>query len=204
MKTNHKLPFISIGLAVWLHLFSYSSFAADLIKAKTAAVDSAAVSEDSITRNSPLHVQLFDSTYADLGNPKHRDTAELLAMSAPHLLAVDIVESLRRAGFSNVVLDEPTATLSAKQLTLTGSFTDLNPGSQAARAWIGFGVGKSKVCIEGRVSDSVGKVLAKFSHCRKGLGWGDSSSQMANSAVRVGDSVAVFLTQWANGEFARH
>ena len=203
MKSIHKLPFIGFGVAVCFYLFGGSTFAADMTRTATAAVDSAAVSEYRIARDSPLHVQLFDSAHADLGSPKHRDTAELLARSAPHLLAVDIVESLRDAGFSNIVLDEEAATSSQKNLTLTGSFTDLNPGSQAARAWIGFGAGKSKVCIEGRVSDSSGDVLAEFSHCRKGLGWGDSSAQMASSAVRVGDSIATFLTEWANGDYTR-
>jgi hypothetical protein len=203
MKSNQNSPFIGFGVVLCLFLFGGNSSAADMIRTTTAAVDRAAVSESRITRDSPLHVQLFDAIHADLGNPKHRDTAELLARSAPHLLAVDIVESLRDAGFSNVVLDEETATSSQKNLTLTGSFTDLNPGSQAARAWIGFGAGKSKVCVEGRVSDSGGEVLAEFSHCRKGLGWGDSSAQMANSAVRVGDSIAIFLTEWANGDYAR-
>ena len=203
MKLNQNSPFIGFGVVVCLCLFGGNIFAADMIRTTTAAVDRAAVSESGIGRDSPLHVQLFDATHADLGKPKHRDTAELLARSAPHLLAVDIVESLRDAGFSNVLLDEAVATSLQKNLTLTGSFTDLNPGSQAARAWIGFGAGKSKVCVEGRVADASGEVLAEFSHCRQGLGWGDSSAQMANSAVSVGDSIATFLTEWANGDYAR-
>ncbi len=52
-------------------------------------------------------------------------------------------------------------------------------------------------------SAASGEVLAEFSHCCKGLGWGDSSGQMENSAIHVGDSIANFLTEWANGDYAR-
>ena len=158
---------------------------------------------DRISKIEPFHVQLFDVADADLGKPKHRDTAEMLARSAPHLLAVDIVEALREAGFSSVVLDEQPDTSSTSHLVLKGKFTKLNPGSQAARAWIGFGAGESKVCVIGRIDDGAGKMLGEFSHCQKGLGWGKGDNQMESSAARVGDSIAMFLTQWADGEFAQ-
>ena len=158
---------------------------------------------DRISKDQPLHVRLFDSTNADLGKPKHRDTAEMLAKSAPHLVAVDIVEVLRSSGFTNVVLEEQAAPSSGSYLVLTGRFTQLNPGSQAARVWIGFGAGESKVCIEGQVDDETGNTVGSFSHCRKGLGWGDSEDQMGSSAARVGDSIALFLTEWAEGNYDR-
>ena len=53
-----------------------------------------------------------------------------MVKSAPHLLATDIVESLRRAGFTAVTLDESEEEPSGEALNLTGSFTKLNPGSQ--------------------------------------------------------------------------
>jgi len=170
---------------------------------KKQAVDSATLKIDQISRQLPFHVRLFDVTQADLGNPKHRDTAEMLARTAPHLLAVDIVNSLRQAGFNNVILDEVSESESESVLILTGRFTQLNPGSQAARAWIGFGAGRSKVCIDGNISNEAGMELGSFVHCRKGLGWGESGNQMEQSTVRVGDSVAQFLTAWADGHYAR-
>ncbi len=203
MKLNFGLAAFCIGFAAFLYLANGDSFAAESFRVTDAAVDNVTLSADQISKDQSIHVQLFSSADADLGKPKHRDTAELLARSAPHLLAVDIVESLRDAGFSDVMLDEAAESSAKPRLVLTGKITELNPGSQAARAWIGFGSGKSKVCVEGQVDDAAGTVLAEFSHCRSGLGWGDSSAQLSDSAVRVGDSIAAFLTDWANGNYVR-
>ncbi|RLA34576.1 MAG: hypothetical protein DRR11_02475 [Gammaproteobacteria bacterium] len=200
---RQKTGLAAFGIAVFLYLANGNSYAAESIRVTDAAVDNVTLSADRISRDQSIHVQLFNSADAYLGKPKHRDTAELLARSAPHLLAVDIVEALRDAGFSDVMLDEAAESSAKPHLVLAGKITELNPGSQAARAWIGFGSGKSKVCVEGHVSDAAGTILANFSHCRNGLGWGDSSSQLADSAVRVGDSIATFLTAWANGQYAQ-
>ena len=191
------------GIVILLCLAGGHSGAAEPIHISKQAVDRATLYVEQIPKDRPLHIRLFDSANADLGKPKHRDTAEMLARSAPHLVAVDIVEALRSAGFTNVVLEEQPAASSGSYLVLTGQFTQLNPGSQAARVWIGFGAGESKVCVEGRVVDETGKSAGEFSHCRKGLGWGDSDEQMASSAARVGDSIAIFLAEWADGEFTK-
>lgn len=198
-----KITAVGTGVSIFLCFCGAQLYAADSIQITKQDVDHATLNVGRISKDAPLYVQLFDSSNADLGKPKHRDTAELLARSAPHLLAVDIVETLRDAGFSNVVLDEAAADSTEQHLTLTGRITDLNPGSQAARAWIGFGAGKSKVCIEGQISDEAGKLIGNFSHCRSGLGWGNSGDQMESSAARIGDNVALFLTAWANGDYSR-
>jgi len=192
-----------LGIALLVCVAGGNMSAAETIQVTKQTLDHAQLSLDRISKTTPFHVQLFDSSKADLGKTKHRDTAEMLARSAPHLLAVDIVESLREAGFSSVVLDEQPDASSTSHLVLKGKFTKLNPGSQAARAWIGFGAGESKVCVEGRIEDEAGKTVGTFSHCRKGLGWGKSDNQMESSAARVGDSIAMFLSQWADGDFAR-
>ena len=203
MKFVNRPTVFCSGIAACFFLIVGNVGAADSFRVTDAAVDQASVSVGRISKDQSVHVQLFDSTRANLGKPKHLDTAQMLARSAPHLLAVDIVESLRIAGFSEVVLDKTPDRSSVEHLVLTGSITELNPGSQAARAWIGFGAGKSKVCVKGSVSDQAGNTLAEFSHCRKGLGWGDSGAQMEDSAVRVGDSIAKFLTEWADGRYER-
>jgi len=177
--------------------------ARDTIQVKHQAVDHASLNVVQISKDSPIHVRLFSVSDADLGKPKHLDTAELLSRTAPHLLAVDVVESLRGAGFDEVVVDESNALAPEGTLVLSGKFTELNPGSQAARAWIGFGAGRSKVCVEGTLSDHAGTELGNFSHCRKGLGWGESGGQMEKSAIRVGDSIAQFLTEWADEKYSQ-
>jgi len=189
VKQNYGLAAFGIGIAAFVYLANSNSYAAESFRVTNAAVDNVTLSTDRISKDQSIHVQLFNSADAYLGKPKHRDTAELLARSAPHLLAVDIVEALRDAGFSDVMLDEAAESSANPHMVLAGKIT--------------FGSGKSKVCVEGQVNDAAGTVLARFSHCRNGLGWGDSSSQLADSAVRVGDSIAAFLTDWANGRYAR-
>lgn len=191
------------GIVILLCLVGGHVGAAEPVHVSKQAVDHASLYVDRISRDRPLHVRLFDSANADLGKPKHRDTAEMLAKSAPHLVAVDIVEALRSSGFKNVALEEEAVASSGNYLILTGRFTQLNPGSQAARVWIGFGAGESKVCVEGQIDDETGKTVGEFSHCRKGLGWGDSDTQIESSAARVGDSIALFLAEWADGNYVR-
>ena len=160
-------------------------------------MDSAQVIAGEIEKSTSIHIHLFDTSGADLGNPKFRDTASAMAKSAPHLLATDIVEELRRAGFTSVTLDESEAGPADDSLNLTGRFTVLNPGSQNLRVWIGLGAGESKVCISGEVVKSDGKKMATFADCRNGLGWGESAKQGDKGAVILGERVAGFLIDWA-------
>ena len=195
--------FCSVSFALIVYIAGGHTLAAETIKISKQPLDHAELKLDRLSKSEPFHIQLFDVTYADLGKPKHRDTAEMLARSAPHLLAVDIVEALREAGFGNVVLDEQPDHSSTSHLVLRGQFTKLDPGCQATRAWIGFGAGESKVCVSARIENEAGEIQGKFSHCRKGLGWGKSDSQVESSTERVGDSIAQFLSAWADGEFVQ-
>ena len=158
-------------IAIISALFSHASFAGE-------KVDSSHVYAKELSKNSEIHVHRFSTAGADLGNSKFRDTAEAMARSAPHLLLTDIVEALRRSGFTAVSLDETEGEPSGGAMNLTGRFTQLNPGSQNLRVWIGFGAGKSKVCVEGELSDKNGVKLADFESCRSGLGWGSSAPRV--------------------------
>ena len=97
---------LSLGIAVLACVAGGRMSTADTIQVTKQTLDHAELTLDRISKIAPFHVQLFDAANADLGKPKYLDTAEMLARSAPHLLAVDIVEALREAGFSSVVLDE--------------------------------------------------------------------------------------------------
>jgi len=150
-----------------------------------------------LSKDSAIHVHLFSTSEANLGNQKFRDTADAMAKSAPHLLATDIVGALRHSGFTAVSLDETEGEPSEDSLNLTGRFTQLNPGSQNLRVWIGFGAGKSKVCLEGELTDRNGVKLADFADCRSGLGWGSSAPQGDKGAEILGEEIARFLANWA-------
>lgn len=176
------------------------------INIKNGPLDQITLHVGKITRDTPVHVHLFDTSGVKLGKAKHQDTARLMASTAPHLLAVDIVEGLRDGGFSKVVLEETTTAgveLNQGELALLGKFTELNPGSQATRLWIGFGAGKSKVCIKGRLVDSDNKSLGEFTDCRAGLGWGNSAGEIDNSTQSIGGNIAKLLSGWSNGKYVR-
>ena len=177
-----------------------------LIIINNGPLDQTTLHVGKITSDAPVHVHLFDTSGVKLGKAKHQDTARLMAGTAPHLLAVDIVEGMRDGGFSKVILEETTTTeveLSPGELALLGRFTELNPGSQATRLWIGLGAGKSKVCIEGRLMDSNNRSVGEFSDCRSGLGWGSSAGEMENSTQSIGNDIAKLLTGWANGNYVK-
>jgi len=186
-------------------LFISSFVSADSsIKVKNDPLDQATLHVGTISKGDSIYVHLFDTSGVKLGKAKHQDTARLMVGTAPHLLAVDIVEGLRDAGFSKIVLEEKTAKdvkLNPGEMALLGKFTELNPGSQATRQWIGLGAGKSKVCLKGHLVDSNNQSLGEFSDCRSGLGWGNSAAEMENSTDSIGVDIARLLTEWANGNF---
>ena len=159
-------------------------------------VDHANLKVPKIAPGSTIYVKEFSTADANLGKSRHKDTAERLVSVIPHLLAIDLVEELRSDGF-DALLDsgEP---IPEGSLVLAGRFTDLDPGSQSARVWIGFGAGKSRVCIEGEVTDAQSS-LGEFSHCRAGIGWGESDQQVATSADRMAEQVAELLAKWSSG-----
>jgi len=180
--------------------------AGGLIAVQNGPLDQITLHVGKITRDAPLHVHLFDTSNAKLGKAKHQDTARLMAGTVPHLLVVDIVEGMRDAGFSKVILEESTAeeaSLEPGEMALLGRFTELNPGSEATRLWIGLGAGKSKVCIKGRLVDSNNKSLGEFTDCRNGLGWGSSATELENSTESIGDSIVQLLNGWSNGNYAK-
>ena len=192
MNKPGKNKFILICIAASAILLSNFSLA--------STIDHSKLHIDNISKDAPLHVYLFSTKSTKMGNFKHQDTANLMAHTAPHLLLVDIVSSLRDSGFSNVILEESTvadANIAPGELALLGRFTELDPGSQAVRQWIGFGAGKSKVCLKGHLVDATQKSLGEFSDCRSSLGWGGSSGEMENSTRSIGEHIASLLSDWA-------
>ena len=166
-------------------------------------VDHAVVHLQSFPHSTPIRIREFSVEQAHMGKPKHRDVAEKAAQAAPHLLAADLLESLRHEGFTDVAMAAEDRPLPEDGLVLEGEFTVVDPGSQASRIMWGFGSGKSTVCVEGRVRDGSGAVVATFEHCRKGKGWGASSGQLEKEARTLGGDIAAFFAEWASGRYVR-
>jgi hypothetical protein len=157
-------------------------------------LDSSKLHVSGIAKSTPIHIHRFSTNRVSLNS----DTAQSMANSAPHLLATDIVYALRANGFTNVTLDESVNGANSGTFNLVGAFTKLDPGSQNLRVWIGFGAGESEVCTDGQLNDAQGKVIANFSHCETGLGWGDSGPQLEAEAKTMGEKIGQFLSMVAN------
>ena len=85
----------------------------------------------------------------------------------------------------------------ARRLILRGRIEKMDPGSQAARYWAGFGAGAAKTRILGELFDpESGKVLVKFDQERRsavGEFGGDYEELMDRNLVQIGGDVAFLL-----------
>ncbi|MDF7826354.1 DUF4410 domain-containing protein [Pontiellaceae bacterium B12227] len=148
---------------------------------------------DSIDKSSPIYVKLFSTENTEMKILPDEDTSLAIAASIPHLVTADIVHTLRGKGFSNVMLETSGIAAPENALVLDGRFTLIDSGSQAARIWIGFGTGKSQVCIEGQLADAAGRKICDFRECAGGIGWGSSAPQMETEGHTIGQKVGHFI-----------
>lgn len=84
-----------------------------------------------------------------------------------------------------------------RKLILRGRIDKMDPGSQAARYWVGFGAGAARTEISGELFDpESGKVLVKFNQERRsGVGefGGDYEELMDRNLAQIGGDVAFLL-----------
>jgi hypothetical protein len=91
----------------------------------------------------------------------------------------------------------PTADTAKGVLLIRGSVSEIDPGSRAARYWVGFGAGKSRVEIVGEIINAeTGATLLKFTHARAsaigGFG-GDYTKFMSDDIREVGADIGKML-----------
>lgn len=160
----------------------------------------------------PLVVRLFSSEGADLGggaspkNPKKHAAAQQLTATAPRALADSLKAQIEAKGsFASVTILEDGAAPPEGALVLDGRFTALDPGSRGARYWVGFGAGRSRVCVHATVSDPAGTALVELDHCRSGnLGWfgGKAEGMMYTDVAGTAEKLTLLLDGWARGTIA--
>ena len=80
-------------------------------------LDTSSLSVSGISKASAIHVHQFTTNRINLDS----DTSQSMANSAPHLLASDIVYTLRAAGFTNVTLDESAGGAKPGSINLVGA-----------------------------------------------------------------------------------
>ncbi|MFL6374713.1 MAG: DUF4410 domain-containing protein [Pyrinomonadaceae bacterium] len=108
------------------------------------------------------------------------------------MMAETVDELTRIKKFDEISLITNAATPSSRgvNLALTGTVTKFQPGSKAARFWIGMGAGKTKVVAAIKLVDlATGKVLLERdvdgSVIKGNWGGGDSSGATRGVAVEI-------------------
>lgn len=85
----------------------------------------------------------------------------------------------------------------SRTLKIRGKIELMDPGSQAARYWVGFGAGASKTGISGEIVDAAtGEVLIRFEQERRsgvGSAGGDYEELFDRNLVQIGEDIAGLL-----------
>jgi hypothetical protein len=108
-----------------------------------------------------IAVESFDSTGVQL--PPTNDNTFRAVQSAIRTMKPAFMEGLAQKAQRKTNANAP-----GKMLVVRARLTRVDPGSQAARAFLGFGAGAVKIAIAGEIIDgSSGKVLVRFAHERR-------------------------------------
>jgi hypothetical protein len=145
-------------------------------------------------------IRPFSATAADLTEgAKDGEDTKKMQTEAPPLLAETFVTSLKKLGpFTDVSVASGSAT-PAGALVIEGKFIEMDPGSRAARIWVGYGAGKSGVTAKGTVK-SDGKLIAEFQQRRIGMRGKTNIDILREDTKTIGDDIAKFLNKWATGK----
>jgi hypothetical protein len=139
------------------------------------------------TKQTPLPKQ-DDNTYAP--------TATVLS-DATDIFITGIRKHVAGKLGASIAEQPPTADAAKGVLLIRGKVLEINPGSRAARYWVGFGAGKSRVEIMGEIVNAeTGAPLLKFSHARVssvGEVGGDYTKFLSDDVREVGEDVGKML-----------
>ena len=129
----------------------------------------------------------------DKDDNTYEPVTELLADPEP-----SFVEALDEQMDGKIDVAEGAKSKAAGTLLLRIKVDELDPGSQAARYWAGFGAGAARAKVSGELIDAAsGKTLLRFTQERRsGTGWagGSYESLMKRNLKAIGEDVALILT----------
>ena len=141
-----------------------------------------------------IAVESFDTSKAPLPNPKENTYAAVqsaLGSIKPAFIEGFLKNLRRKTGAAN------TPRGKGQTLVIIARLTRLDPGSQAARYWGGFGAGAVKVEMTGEVVDARSrKVLVRFRQERRsgfGIFGGGYGELFTRTARQIGGDVADLL-----------
>jgi hypothetical protein len=168
---------------------------------KGGLIDEARLFVEKLPDTKTVVVRLFSATDADLVEGEKKEETKTLQAEGPKALADSMVETLKEAGsFTTVSVGEKGVKAPADALVIEGKFVELDPGSRAKRAFVGYGAGKSAVKVTGSIKRGDGTLLAEFEQRRVSTIGRDSVKKMTSDAKDIGEDLAKFVSQWAKGK----
>lgn len=150
-------------------------------------------------------IRPFSATDADITEGDKKDETKKMQDIGPGVLNDEFVGKLKAMGpFTDVSVLAAGATPPADAIVIEGKFTEMDPGSRAKRAFVGYGAGKSGVKVQGTIKSGDGKQLATFEQRRVGvmggMAGGDSIGKLTADTTAIGEDIAKFLSAWATGK----
>jgi Domain of unknown function (DUF4410) len=114
-----------------------------------------------------------------------------------------LTRKLRSEGAFPAIQNAAPETLAPGAILVTGRLLDMDKGSRAARALIGFGAGRARARGEFELTDASGVRLAKFQTWKAysggaGIG-GFDLVDMEEIAADLGEEIAASLIRWSKG-----
>lgn len=146
----------------------------------------------------------FSATDADITEGDKKDETKKMQPIAGRTLGDEFVAQLKKLGpFTEVALLEEGAAPPADAILVEGKFTEMDPGSAAKRAFVGYGAGKSGVKVDGAIKKADGTLLATFNQRRVGVmggGYKDSMGKLMGDTIAIGEDIAKLLNAWGSGK----
>src|SRR5437764_3230255 len=137
-------------------------------------------------------VESFDSTGVRLPDPQ--DNTYQAVQSAIRSMKPAFIEGLQAKLRHKPAAAGYVPRGKGKALVIRARLSKLDPGSQAARYWAGFGAGAVKVAITGEIIDAAtGKVLVRFQQERRsgfGAFGGGYGALFKRTARQIGGDIA--------------
>jgi hypothetical protein len=137
-------------------------------------------------------VESFDSTGVTLPNP--RENTYQAVQTAIRLMKPAFIEGLQAKLRHKPAEAGYVPRGKSKGLVIRARLSKVDPGSQAARYWGGFGAGAVKIAMTGEIVDAAsGKVLVRFQQERRagfGAFGGGYSALFTRTARQIGGDIA--------------
>jgi hypothetical protein len=138
---------------------------------------------------SQIAVESFDRTRVKLP-PANENTYQAVQLALQRMKPAFI------QGVSEKAKRKTAGNAPGKTLVIRARLTKVDPGSQAARLWVGFGAGAVKIAMIGEIVDAAsGKVLVRFAQERRSSfgAFGSYGPLFERTARELGEDVGTII-----------